>query len=152
METALTAPCEKHSHKVVHFVNRTRRDLEDAKRTLMMFDAVLISERLGDPTIKPFMEATFGAAARDMEFPAANRGLFTHEVDSKMRAGWRRNVPKAALLEMLNLNVLDIKLCKNTHQMLPKNKHASNFSRQLYLDWFADKLLDKQLQPFKSAS
>ena len=96
--------------------------------TLLMFDAVLISERLGDPGIKPFMRATFGAAAGAMEFPAANRGLFTHAVDSKMRAGWRRSVPQSSLKLMLKLNALDIKLY-----------------------WFADKLLDSRLEKFKTA-
>ena len=40
VDRALGQPCDKHSHKTVHFQNRTRRDLEDAKATLAMFDAV----------------------------------------------------------------------------------------------------------------
>ena len=128
VEAALTSSCEKHSHKTVHFVNRTQRDLEDAKITLQTFDAVLISERLGDSLIKPLMRSVFGPAAGTLDFPAANRGLFTHELDSKMRAGWRRSVPKNSLKLMLQLNSLDVKLY-----------------------WFADKLLTKRLQEFSEA-
>jgi hypothetical protein len=43
-----------------------------------MFDAVLVSERLGEPGVMLVMEHVFGAAAKGMEFPNANRGLFTH--------------------------------------------------------------------------
>jgi hypothetical protein len=64
--------------QVTSYVNKTRRDLEDAKDVLGMFDAVLVSERLGEPGVMLVMEAVFGAAAKGMEFPNANRGLFTH--------------------------------------------------------------------------
>jgi hypothetical protein len=64
--------------QVTSYVNKTRRDLEDAKDLLGMFDAVLVSERLGEPGVMLVMEAVFGAAAKGMEFPNANRGLFTH--------------------------------------------------------------------------
>ena len=40
VDRALGQPCAKHSHSVVHFQNRSRHDLEDAKLTLAMFDAV----------------------------------------------------------------------------------------------------------------
>jgi len=110
VDKALTEPCDKHSHKLVHFVNRTRRDLEDAKATLGMFDMVLISERLGEPGTKRLMEHAFGPMASDMDFPNANRGLFTHDVETQMRAGWRKAVPAESLKEMLRLNSLDIRL------------------------------------------
>lgn len=72
--------------------NKTRRDLEDAKDVLSMFDAVLVSERLGEPGVMAVMEAVFGAAARGLAFPSANRGLFTHgacpcEAGSKEKKG-----------------------------------------------------------------
>jgi hypothetical protein len=121
-EKALSQACEKHSHKTVHFLNRTGHDLEDAKVTLAMFDVVLISERLGEPGTKKLMERVFGPAAAGLDFPNANRGLFTHDMETQMRAGWRKSVPAESLKLMLQLNALDIRLY-----------------------WYADKLLDARV-------
>jgi hypothetical protein len=119
VDKALTEPCDKHSHKTVTYTNRSRHDLEDAKVTLGMFDVVLISERLGEPGTMRLMEKAFGSMASNMDFPNANRGLFTHDVETQMRAGWRKAVPQESLKLMLQLNSLDIRLY-----------------------WFADKLFD----------
>ena len=107
---------------MVHHVNRTRHDLEDAKATLAMFDVVLVSERLGEPGTMRLMRKEFGDAVQGMDFPNANRGLFTHDLETKMRAGWRKAVPEASLKLMLQLNALDIRLY-----------------------WFADTLLDARV-------
>jgi hypothetical protein len=122
VDRALGQACAKHSHKEVHYVNRTRHDLEDAKAVLGMFDVVLISERLGEPGTKRLMEAAFGPAVLNIDFPNANRGLFSHDMETKMRAGWRKSVPAESLKLILQLNALDV---------------------QLY--WYADKLLDARI-------
>ena len=89
---------------------------------------MLISERLGEPGSKLVMEAAFGPAVRGIEFPNANRGLFTHALETKMRAGWRRAVPEDSLRLMLQLNSLDIRLY-----------------------WFADKLLTAKIRALTGA-
>jgi len=50
---------------------------------------VLISERLGEDGSSLIMESVFGPAVAGQRFGAANRGLFTHDLETKVESDFR---------------------------------------------------------------